>query len=76
MGFSIPIGDWLRGPLRDWVEALLEESRLRQEGFFDVQFIRLRWLEHLSGKRDWQHFIWTVLMFESWLEEQRPAVLY
>ncbi|MDD5120693.1 MAG: asparagine synthase (glutamine-hydrolyzing) [Candidatus Omnitrophica bacterium] len=70
MGFSIPIGDWMRGPLRDWIEALLGESRLRQEGFFDSRFIRLRWQEHLCGKRDWQHFIWTVLMFQEWLEEQ------
>lgn len=76
MGFGIPVGDWMCGPLRGWVEALLEESRLRQEGFFDVQFIRLRWQEHLSGKRNWQHFLWTVLMFQAWLEEQKPGVLY
>ena len=70
MGFGIPIGDWMRGPLREWVEVLLDESRLQQEGFFDVQFIRLRWHEHLSGRRNWQHFLWTVLMFQVWLEER------
>ena len=70
MGFGIPIGDWMRGPLREWVEDLLNESRLQQEGFFDVRFIRLRWHEHLSGKRNWQHFLWTVLMFQVWLEER------
>ena len=68
MGFGIPIGDWMRGPLREWVEVLLDESRLQQEGFFDVQFIRLRWHEHLSGKRNWQYFLWAVLMFQVWLE--------
>jgi len=70
MGFGIPMGDWLRGPLKEWVEGLLDESRLRQEGFFDVQFIRQRWQEHLSGKRDWQYFLWTVLMFQVWVAEE------
>lgn len=73
-GFGIPIGKWLSGPLKDWAQALLEESRLRQEGFFDVRFIRLRWQEHMSGKRDWQHFLWTILMFQGWLEEQKQAL--
>ena len=71
MGFGIPVGDWIRGPLREWVESLLDESRLEQEGFFDAQFIRLRWKEHLSGRRNWQTFLWTVLMFQAWLETER-----
>lgn len=70
MGFGIPLGDWLRGPLKEWVEGVLDESRLRQEGFFDVHFIRQRWQEHLSGKRDWQYFLWTVLMFQAWVAEE------
>lgn len=74
MGFGIPIGDWIRGPLRVWAEALLDESRLRQEGFFNAQFIRLRWREHLSGKQNRQYFLWTILMFQEWLEEQKRAV--
>ncbi len=69
-GFSIPIGDWLRGPLRDWAESLLGESRLRHEGYFDSMKIRNRWAEHLSGKTNWQHSLWTVLMFQVWLENQ------
>lgn len=73
MGFGIPVGDWIRGPLRDWAEALLAESRLQQEGFFDERLIRIRWHEHLSGKRNWQHFLWIILMFQEWLEEQKLA---
>jgi asparagine synthase (glutamine-hydrolysing) len=71
MGFGIPISSWLRGPLRDWAENLLDPSRLRDQGYFNPVPIRDKWQEHLSGKRNWQYQLWSVLMFQTWAEAWR-----
>jgi asparagine synthase (glutamine-hydrolysing) len=80
MGFGIPLDSWLRSSLRDWAEALLEESRLKREGYFDPGPIRAKWQEHLSGRRNWQYWLWNVLMFQVWLNaharSSSPAVPY
>lgn len=67
MGFSVPIGSWLRGPLRDWAEDLLDKDRLIQEGYLNHEPIRRRWKEHLSGNSNYEESLWSVLMFQSWL---------
>jgi len=74
MGFALPISEWLRGPLKDWAEALLDEKRLKQEGFFDPLPIRQKWAEHKSCTRDWHSQLWSILMFQVWLEAEKSEV--
>jgi asparagine synthase (glutamine-hydrolysing) len=72
MGFGVPLGDWLRDALREWAEDLLAEKKLADGGWFRPQSIREKWAEHLSGRRNWQYLLWDVLMFQAWIDDQRP----
>jgi len=68
MGFGVPIDEWLRGPLRGWAEELLEPGRLAKDGLLQPEPILRRWREHLSGRRNWAHALWVILMFQAWEE--------
>lgn len=76
MGFGIPVGEWLRGPLRPWAEALLEERHLREQDIFHPQSVRFAWERHVSGASNWEYLLWIVLMFQAWhaAASQPPAV--
>ncbi|MBV8650888.1 MAG: asparagine synthetase B, partial [Alphaproteobacteria bacterium] len=70
-GFAVPIGSWLRGPLRDWAEALLRAHRHHDEGFVEPAAVAALWTEHQSGRANHEAFLWNVLMLNSWLDHQR-----
>jgi asparagine synthase (glutamine-hydrolysing) len=70
-GFAIPLAEWLRGPLKDWADSLIDEKRLLEEGYFKAHYIRDLWQAHLSGKRNHQSLLWSVLMFQAWLAESK-----
>ena len=69
-GFAIPVGEWLKGPLRDWAEDLLEATAMRSEGLLDPAVVHRRWSDHLSGRRDSTAAMWAILMFQAWLKQQ------
>ena len=69
-GFGIPIAKWLRGPLRDWAESLLNEARMKQEGYLNAKLVRSVWENHLCGRGNREHDLWCVLMFQSWLDSR------
>ncbi len=71
MGFNVPVGDWLRGPLRDWAEALLDPQQVGAEGVLDADAVSRTWTQHLDGRHDWTNRLWTVLMFRAWAEKWR-----
>jgi asparagine synthase (glutamine-hydrolysing) len=68
MGFALPIDAWLRGPLKEWAQSLLDESRISRDGLLNPSLVKEKWSEHLSGKRNWQYLLWDVLMFQAWYE--------
>jgi asparagine synthase (glutamine-hydrolysing) len=72
-GFGIPVGEWLRGPLRSWAEDLLSEEALRRDGLIDPAPVRQAWAEHLSGRYDWTHRLWIVLMLMAWRDSTRAS---
>lgn len=69
-GFGVPINEWLRDPLREWAENLLDRNKLLKQGFFNPAPIIQKWEEHKTGKRNWGYYLWDILMFQSWLENQ------
>ena len=73
-GFAIPIGEWLRGPLQEWCEELLDERTLINQGFFNISPIIEMWNQHKSGKHDWTPKLWGILMFQLWLKEHHPEI--
>lgn len=75
-GFAIPVGRWLRGPLRDWADDLLSQDRLKSKNYLDANVVGKLWSEHRAGTRDWTARLWNVLMFQSWLESSEHRRLH
>jgi asparagine synthase (glutamine-hydrolysing) len=67
-GFAIPIGQWLRGPLRSWAEALLEPGQMQRQGYLRPEPIQTLWRQHLSARYDHTTKLWAVLMWQAWLD--------
>ncbi|MBT5399280.1 asparagine synthase (glutamine-hydrolyzing) [bacterium] len=68
-GFAVPVGQWIRGPLREWADDLLDETRMHREGYFNPKLVRKIWNQHLSGNYDWTPRLWAILMFQAWLDK-------
>jgi asparagine synthase (glutamine-hydrolysing) len=72
MGFGIPLGSWLRGPLQEWGNALVSGSRVQHEGYLNQSLVSHAWNSHLEGKQGWHYQLWDVLVFQAWLEKHHP----
>ncbi|MDG1986866.1 MAG: asparagine synthase (glutamine-hydrolyzing) [Halieaceae bacterium] len=75
MGFGVPVGDWLRGPLRDWAEELLSSNKLRDHNLLNSEKTHQMWREHLSSQKNWQYQLWNVLMFQAWFEQNQSSLV-
>ena len=69
-GFGIPIAEWLRGPLKEWAEALIDSSRLKHDGYFNAELVTNMWDKHINKSRNYGHHLWSILMFQAWLEKK------
>jgi len=69
-GFAIPVGQWIRGPLREWADDLLNETRMQHEGYLNPKLVQKLWRQHLSGSHDWTPRLWAILMFQAWIDKQ------
>jgi len=74
VGFGLPVGEWLRGPLKEWAETLLSPSRLDGDGVFQSSVVRHYWQEHVRGGRDWKYHLWPILMFQTWKDMWQPQI--
>ena len=71
MGFGIPLAEWLRTSLKDFTNDQLEHSKIKHDGYLDSDIVNQTWQEHQTGKRNWEHKIWAIIMFQSWLHKNK-----
>ena len=67
MGFGVPVGQWLRGPLRSWADELLDPALVKEQGLLDPAVVQQRWMTHRDGRADLTFQVWALLMFQAWL---------
>ena len=70
-GFGVPLGQWLRGPLKEWASALLDPASLARHGVFTPELVQAKWQSHLAGQHDWSAHLWGVLMTQAWLDARQ-----
>jgi len=71
MGFGVPIGDWMRGPIKEWAESLLNPEAIKNHGILNPGPIWQKWQEHQAGDRNWQYYLWDILMLQAWCNEYK-----